>query len=331
MIQDVFDHVVSRENLYRAAHAAARGKRYNDEVAFFNFRMENAIEHLRGDLVAGRYRHGPYEVFRIYEPKERDIAKASFRDRVVHHAVHDVIEPVIDRRFIFDSYACRTGKGTHVAIERAQSFLEAKLYCLHGDVKKYFPSIDRNIARVLLRRHVRDDRLFVLLEEIIDSARHVFPGQAGLPIGNLMSQFLANLYLHELDVFVKHTLRCRYYLRYMDDFLLFDDDPVVLLRWRAAVAGMLASRLRLCLHPDKSQVFSARRGLTFLGFYLSRGRRRLAAHAMRRVRLRLKKFRYDASRGVMTASDINASMLCWKAHSEYADTVRLRAEIAEHV
>ncbi len=322
----MFDEIVSIPNLYRAAYAAAKGKRHSDQVAFFNFRMEHEIERLHEELCTGRYRHGSYDLFKIYEPKERDIAKAPFRDRVVHHAVHDVIEPVIDRTFIFDSYACRMGKGTHVAIERAQSFLDARLYCLHGDIKKYFPSIDRDIVKVLLRRHIKDARLFDLFEEIIDSARYVFPGTMsapgaarGLPIGNLTSQFMANLYLHELDHFVKHTLKCRYYLRYMDDFLLYDDDPVVLGKWRRAIAQMLASRLNLCLHPDKTQIFAARKGLTFLGFYLSRGRRRIAAKGMQRLRRRLKAFRYLKKLGDITESDMANSMLCWRAHSSYAN------------
>ena len=324
----MFDEIVSLPNLYRAAHAAARGKRHNDEVSFFNFRMETEIARLYADLVSGGYRHGRYEVFRIYEPKEREIAKASFRDRVVHHAVHDVIEPVIDRTFIFDSYACRRGKGTHAAIERAQSFLEARLYVLHGDVRKYFPSIDRGLVKGLMRRHIGGTRLPALVEEIVDSARYVFPGGKGLPIGNLTSQFLANLYLHELDRFVKHTLKCRYYLRYMDDFLLFDDDPAVLERWREAVSDMLASRLKLSLHSDKTQIFSARKGLTFLGFNLSRGRRRMGAAGMRRLRARLKRFRYGAGRGEIGESAMADSVRCWSAHSARADAFCLRADLA---
>ncbi len=328
----MFDEIVSIPNLYRAAYAAARGKRYNNSVAFFDFCMEKEIERLHIDLSTGRYRHGSYKVFKIYEPKERDISKAPFRDRVVHHAIHDVIEPKIDRSFIFDSYACRRGKGTHVAVERAQSFLAAKKYCLHGDIKKYFPSIDHAILKNLLQRHIHEARLWRLLENIIDSSTTSAPGTdrvaRGLPIGNLTSQFFANLYLHELDFFVKHTLKCRYYIRYMDDFLLFDDDHALLEKWRASIADMLTSRLKLRLHADKTQVFVARKGLTFLGFYLSRTRRRISAYGMRRFRARLKKFRYLLEQGLIDEEKITQSVLCWRAHSDYANTSRLKAQLA---
>jgi retron-type reverse transcriptase len=329
-IGDQFERIVSVENLYAAAHAAALGKRCNDEVSFYNFRLEAGLDALRNDLVSGQYRHGRYKIFEISEPKKRSIAKAPFRDRVVHHAVHDVIEPVIDRSFIDDSYACRKGKGTHSAINRAQGFLMAKNYCLHGDIRKYFPSINREILKRLLSRYVREPRLWALLVEIIDSARYVFPGDAGLPIGNLTSQFFANLYLHQLDRFVAHELKCRYYIRYMDDFLLFDNDPEVLLKWRAIIADRLASELCLCLHQDKTGIFPARRGLTFLGFYLSRGRRRVSAAGMRRVRARVKLFRYLAQEKAISEAVIADSFMCWAAHSRYADTTALRQSIAEN-
>ena len=328
----MFDKIISMPNLYRAAYAAARGKRYHDSVAFFNFCMEHEIERLHADLSSGRYRHGPYKVFMIHEPKERVISEAPFRDRVVHHAVHDIIEPGIDRTFISDSYACRLGKGTHAAVERAQSFLAAKAYCLHGDVKKYFYSIDHAILKGLLRRHIHHPRLWALIVEIIDSAparTAASPGDAGvgLPIGNLTSQFFANLYLHELDFFVKHTLRCRYYIRYMDDFLLFDNDHALLLKWRDAIGAMLAARLNLRLHADKTMVFAVRHGVTFLGFRLSRTTRRICARGMRRFRARLKEFRYLLAHGRMDEAEITASLQCWRAHSLYADTSRLRTRL----
>ena len=321
----MFDEIVSIPNLYRAAYAASRGKRYNDSVAFFNFFMEKELEKLHSDLSTGRYRHGSYEVFKIYEPKERDIAKAPFRDRVVHHAIHDVIEPGIDRTFIFDSYACRVGKGTHVALERAQSFLEARKYCLHGDIKKYFPSIDHGILKILLRRHIREPRLVALIDHIIDSAQT--SGSSGycrgLPIGNLTSQFFANLYLHELDFFVKHTLKCGYYMRYMDDLLVFENDRVRLEDVRSRIGEFLKGRLLLDLHPGKSQIFVTARGVKFLGFRFYHDHRRLATQGVRRFRRRLKKFRYLLGQGLIDEVRVAQSIMCWRAHSAYANTARL--------
>lgn len=356
MIDNIYDTIIHPQNLYRAAYAAALGKRSSADVTSFFFRMEREIGRLYDELSRGKYRHGPYTVFKVFEPKPRDISKALFRDRVVHHAIHDVIEPFIDKKFIFDSYACRHGKGTHAALERAQSFLRAKDYCMHGDIRKYFPSIDHAVLKGLLRRHIADRKLLFLLDHIIDTtrrghreersdegsqnvamsrlvrlgspqvARHA--GAVGLPIGNLTSQFFANLYLHELDHFVKHTIGCRYYIRYMDDFLLFDDDHVVLERWRTAIEDMLISALKLRLHKDKTRIFSVRKGMTFLGVRSSRGRCRVSSQGMRRMGARMKKFRYLLEKKGITEAEMSTSVLCWAAHSRYADSMMLRRKIA---
>ena len=323
-----FEKIVSLPNLYRAAHAAALGKKSNPDVALFRFRLEAMLLDLHQDLVSGGYRHGKYKIFSIREPKKREIAKAPFRDRVVHHAVHDVIEPCIDRTFFHDSYACRRGKGTHAALDRAGSFLMASRFCLHGDVTKYFPSVDRNILRRLLYARVRESRLRRLLDEIIDSASHVFPGHAGLPIGNLTSQFFANLYLHQLDYFVKQKLGCRYYIRYMDDFLLFDNDPAVLSGWRIRIRDFLLSDLALKLNEHKTDIYSTRKGFTFLGFNISRTRKRVGARGMRRLRDRLEYFRYLREHGAVNEEELAASFACWSAHAAYADTVCLRMNLA---
>ncbi|MEI8012902.1 MAG: reverse transcriptase/maturase family protein [Candidatus Omnitrophota bacterium] len=325
MIDNIFDTIIHPQNLYRAAYAAALGKKSSVDVAAFFFRMERQIVQLYEELRSGKYRHGSYTVFKIYEPKPRDISKALFRDRVVHHAVHDVIEPFIDKKFIFDSYACRHGKGTHAALKRAQSFLRAQDYCMHGDIRKYFPSINHAVLKGLLRRHISDGKLLVLLDHIIDTARD----EAGLPIGNLTSQFFANLYLHELDHFVKYTLRCRYYIRYMDDFLLFDNDNAVLERWRGMIEEMLVSRLKLQLHPDKTRIFPVRKGMTFLGFRSFRERCRVAAQGMKRMRARMKKFRYLTEQKEITEPEIAASVQCWVAHSRTANSARLRSKMAK--
>ena len=262
----MFEQVIHKENLYRSVCVAARGKAKSREIAQFMFLMEREIHKLRHELKSGAYRHGFYKLFKIYEPKERNIAKAPFRDRVVHHAIHDVIEPVIDKRFIYDSYACRRGKGTHKAVDRAQKFLRANKYCLHGDIKKYFPSIDHGVLKMLLRKRIDDKKLFALIEHVTNSASYVFGTTGkGLPIGNLTSQFFANLYLHELDHYVKHDLKCRYYLRYMDDFLIFDDERGYLEWVREDIKGFLKETLKLRLHDAKSQVFRNSRELNFWG------------------------------------------------------------------
>jgi len=169
----LYPQVASKENLYRSAHRAALGRRYRDSAADFKFHLEEEVETLHRELTNKTYRHGKYRMFTIYDPKERNIAAAPFRDRVVHHAVHDVIEPFIDKTFIYDSYACRKDKGTHKAVDRAQSFLRANRFCLHGDVRKYFPSIDHGRLKEMLAKRIMDEDLLWLVNGIIDSARQI--------------------------------------------------------------------------------------------------------------------------------------------------------------
>ena len=309
---------------------AAKGRRYRDTTADFNFRLEEEIDRLHKELSAKTYRHGTYRLFTIYEPKERKIAAASFRDRVVHHAVHDIIEPVIDRTFIYDSYACRKDKGTHKAVNRAQGFLRTNKFCFHGDVKKYFPSINHEILKEILRKRVEDRDLLWLLDEIIDSALDIC-GVKGLPIGNLTSQFFANFYLNELDYFIKFDLKARYYLRYMDDFLVFGNDKGELLSFREMIRDFLKNRLDLDMHKDKSQVYKTRNGIKFLGFRLFRDYRRLTSDNVRRFSKRLKSFAYLFENNKMGANEIRDSVRCWVAHSKYADTKTLRLNMWSHL
>jgi len=242
------------------------------------------------------------------DPKPRTIAAAKFRDRVLHHAVHDVIEPHIDRMFIYDSYACRKGKGTHAAVDRAHSFLRANKYVLHLDVTQYFQNMRHEKLKQLLRRYVADRRLLDLLEMIVDSTKYLAAnnynrnaerrvsamesdgGQMalfdvqetggsgysvkGLPLGNLTSQFFANLYLNELDQYVKHRLKVKYYVRYMDDMVLFCSDKKLLQEWENAIRAFADEQLKLELHLSGGPR-PVNSGLTFLGFRLFPSHRRL--------------------------------------------------------
>jgi len=350
-IRNIYQNIVSKENLYSAAYSAAKGKRYRDKVADFNFHIEEEIDNLHKDLLRKTYRHGKYRLFTVYEPKERKIAAAPFRDRVVHHAVHDCLEPLIDKTFIHHSYACRKDKGTHKAVDKAQEYLRANRFCFHGDIKKYFPSIDRNILKGMLKMRIEDKELLRLLDEIIDSAKQLTPmvkdnagsllpgsietsrsplfnnQEKGLPIGNLTSQFFANLYLNELDYFVKFDLKERYYLRYMDDFLIFSNDRKGLLEIREKIRIFLKDRLELILHDSKSQVYKTGNGIKFLGFRIFKSYRRLTLDNMRRFRERLKRFTCLFKNGKMEGREICDSVRCWVAHSKYAGTKILRYNI----
>jgi RNA-directed DNA polymerase len=230
---DTWERIVSFENLLAAYRKARRGKAHRPPVAEFSLRLESELLELKRALEEGTYRPGQYRLFTVYERKPRLIAAAPFRDRVVHHAVMNVIEPPLDRTFIPDSYACRLGKGVHKAVDRYQAWARRYCYVLKMDIERYFPSIDHAILKEKLYRRIKDRPTLALLERIIDGAPHgpisleYFPSddllaplerRTGIPIGNLTSQFFANLYLDDLDHYIKQTLGCRAYLRRANPF-----------------------------------------------------------------------------------------------------------------
>ena len=271
------------------------------------------------------------------DPKLRTVSAAPFRDRVVHHALCAVIEPLFERGFVFDSYANRVGKGTHRALERYERYRDRHRFVLRGDIYRYFPAIDHAILRRDLRRRIACPATLDLCDWIIDGLNPqepveiYYPGddlltpferQRGLPIGNLTSQFFANVYLDSLDHFAKEVLHAPY-LRYVDDFALFDDDPEILAEWHQRVAAHLARR-RLSLHPHKTQIVSTEAPATFLGFVLLPGGRRLPEENVRRFRNRLRD-RYHA--GSVDLDRAMRHIRSWVAHAAHADSWRLREAV----
>jgi len=331
------------ENLHRAYRDARRGKRHKESVAAFEFDLEDNLLALQAELETKTYRPGPYHHFYITEPKRRKISAAPFRDRVVHHALCNVIEPIFETRFIHDSYACRVGKGTHRALNRCTEFAQEYRYVLKCDIQRFFPSIDHRVLRGLLARYIADPQVMCLIDLILNSGQGVladeyamrwFPGDdlfavlrpRGLPIGNLTSQFWANLYLNELDQFVKRVLCCRAYVRYVDDFLLFNDDKAQLHRWRADVAQFL-ERLRLTLHDKKSIVFPVSVGIDFLGFRVFPTHRRLRRENVRRFIRRFHRQRDQYRAGQLPLDAFTRSVQSWISHSQFASSYRLRTQI----
>lgn len=364
-LTNLYEEVSSLENLFRAAQVTlGKGRRFRGEGSLFKFNLEREILKLHGQLVRGKYRHGKYRLFSIADPKPRTIAAAPFKDRVLHHAVHDVIEPRIESVFIYDSYACRKGKGTHRALDRAHRFLRANKYAVHLDVKNYFQSIDHKILKQLLARCIADSEAMKLLEKIIDSTDYLArssyskdgrrrvssvvradkqllfpclqsPPQAdvqvrGLPLGNLTSQFFANLYLNELDQYVKHRLRVRCYLRYMDDMLLFANDKASLLEWEKAVRVFAKRQLKLELHPSGGPQ-PVTKGVTFLGFRLFPRYRKLKRTSVSRFIQRMndytaRYFALSSNREEQAAflKKIKQSSQSFNAHALNGNTYKIR-------
>lgn len=229
----LWDSIVTFDNLLLAYRKARRGKRSRDEVALFALNLEKELFQIQEALVNQTYQPGTYRLFILYERKPRQISAAPFRDRVVHHALMNIVEPLLDKRFIADSYACRQGKGVHLAVARYQQWANRYAYALKLDVARYFPSIDHTILKAQIAHHLKDPQVLWLFDTILDHSPLFppapliyFPGddlftpverRKGIPIGNLTSQFLANLYLDGLDHFIKQELQVDAYLRYVDD------------------------------------------------------------------------------------------------------------------
>lgn len=345
--RNLWPQVISWENLLAAWHRCRRHKRYRAEAVRFDFAWESHLLQLQRELTDGTYQPGGYRNFYVLEPKRRKISAAPFRDRIVHHAVVGVLEPLYERRFLYDSYACRKGKGTHRAIDRAQDYLRKHQFFLKTDIVRFFPNVDHQILFDLLSRKIADERLLALIRQILQSGDGVlrdeatpgyFPGDdlfavlrpTGLPIGNLTSQFFANVLLDPVDHFVKEELRIPGYVRYADDLVLFADDKSRL--WEAH--GLLQERfatLRLRLHEHKTQLRPGTTSLKFLGFVLRRTDRRLQQTGIRRFNLRLRWLRREFREGRIDFPEIQQSLQAWQAHIRDANSGGIRKALWRRV
>lgn len=343
----LWPELISFDNLFTAYRKAARGKRSRPAVAAFEFRLEENLLNLQTELRRGDYRPGPYTSFSIHDPKRRLISAAPFRDRVVHHALVNVIEPFFERRFIYDTYANRKGKGTHRALARCTRFLRRYRYVLPLDVRQFFPSIDHATLVKTLGRVLHDPQVLELCDRVLAGGAGVlaeeydmvyFPGDdlfavnrpRGLPIGNLTSQFWANVYLDPLDQFIKRRLRCPGYVRYVDDMLLFAGDKQTLHGYRQAVLGYLAG-LRLTVHETSAQLRPTAVGVPFLGFQLFPDHRRLKRPKAVAARRRLKFKAALVRDGALARDRLKASVQSWVNHARYGDTYGLREAILAEV
>ena len=343
MHSEAFARIVAWDNLLTAFAKAAQGKRGRMAAAMFEHRLTDRLVELQADLESHRYLAGPYVHFYIHEPKRRKISAAPFRDRVVHHALCNIIEPWFERRFVADSYANRVGKGTHKAVDRLQAFARRYRYVLRADVVKHFPSLDHAILRTTLARVIRDDDVLWLVDAILASGAGVlddeyamtwFPGDdllaadrpRGLPIGNLTSQFWSNCYMDPFDHFVKRELRCPAYLRYVDDFALFSDSKAELWAWKHEIVDRHAA-MRLTLHEHSAQVEPTSAGIPWLGFVVFPTHRRLKARNVVKFSRRFRLLWDEFCAGRISFGELDASVQGWIEHVRYGDTWGLR----EHV
>lgn len=335
---ELFSGIANFRALNEAAERAFRGKRNKPGAAAFMAKREQELLRIERELQDGSWKPGRYVRIDVRDPKPRQVSAAPFRDRVVHHAVNAVIGPIFEAGFIADTYANRKGYGTHRAIARYEHYRDRYAHVLRCDIFRYFPAIDHAILKQCYRRRIACPQTLWLLDAIVDGSNAqepvnvYFPGDAlftpfdrrrGLPIGNLTSQFFANLYLDALDHYIKEVLRAPY-LRYVDDFALFADESAQLLEWRTAIESFLIGR-RLLLHPKKTLILPSTASDCFLGFdLLPGGRRRLPEDNIRRFRNRLRGLRDRWRAGSIDGNEIRQRLNSWIAHAAHADTRQLR-------
>ncbi len=275
MARNIFIHrykdIISTENLLSAWREFVRGKRAKKDVQEFQVHLMDNILILHRDLVAKRYVHGGYYAFNISDPKPRNIHKASVRDRLLHHAIYRHLYPYFDKKFVVDSYSCRKWKGTHRALKRFRSFVykvsrnnTKTLWVLKCDIKKFFASIDQETLFEILDKHIEDKDIIWLVRQVVKSF-NTSPGR-GLPLGNLTSQLLVNVYMNEFDQYMKNELRVKYYIRYADDFVILYENKGYLSQLLGKIEEFLDVRLRLTLHPDKISIRTINSGVDFLGW-----------------------------------------------------------------
>lgn len=333
--------IIEFQNLLEASKQAQKSKRFRDNVLAFNNRREKNLLGLQQELISKSYRPGGYRTFRIFDPKPRLISAAPYRDRVIHHALCNVIVPLLDKSLIDDTYANRTGYGTHRALKQFITFARSSRYVLQCDICKYFPSIDHEILKKQIHQKIKCKDTLWLIDLIIDYSNpqepvhHYFADDTlltplerrhGLPIGNLTSQFFANFYLNGFDHFVKEELHAKKYLRYVDDFALFSDDHGFLKDARIGIIDYLEG-LRLRIHPIKSQLFETKYGANFLGFRVLPDRVRVRNDNLRRARHRLKQLQKDYAAGAISLDDLTLRLQSWEAHLKHGDTEALRRDI----
>ncbi len=339
---NLFDKIASFSALLEASNRAAKGKSKKCNVAAFLVNQEHEVLKLEHELQSGEYCPGAYRKMEIFDPKRRTVSAAPFRDRVVHHALYAACGARFENGFIYDSYANRKGKGSHRAVARYERFRNRFRYVLHCDIYRYFPAIDHEVLKQDLRHRIGCLRTLELIDQIIDASNPqeavnlYFPGddlftpwerRRGIPIGNLTSQFFANVYLDGLDHYCKEVLRAKGYIRYVDDFVLFHNDRDELEKWRRAISRYLEYR-RLRLHPNKTFIASTDETATFLGFVLlPNGVRRLPEANVRRFRQRLRKMQAGCRNNLLSCADVKQRVRAWIAHAEHANTWRLRRAI----
>lgn len=345
--KNLFDRLCSLENLRLAYKKARKGKTKKWYVRKFESDLEAKLIDLRKELETQTYKPRPLKRFVIRDPKTRVIHASAFRDRVVHHAICNLIGPVFEKGFIHDTYANRKDKGTHAALRRLDVF-ERKVtkngrlvinakdgnmvvgYALKADIKHYFSTVDHGVLMEILGKRIKDGRVLWLIRTVLDGYETDMRGK-GMPLGNMTSQFFANVYLSGLDYFVKHTLKAKYYIRYVDDFVILHRSKEKLMLYKWMIGGFLA-RLKLELHPEKSKVAPLHNGLSFLGFRFFYHYKLPRRNNMRKLERKLGFEIYSGTGSVRAFSEnVKKFLDGWFGYAMHGNTYKLRKRIIERM
>lgn len=317
-INNIYSRIIARDNLETAFDKAKRGKTWQDTVRHAEKHREKLLDELERVLKAHEYKTSAYRTKTIYEPKQRVIYILPFYpDRIVQHAIMNVLEPYWDRLMYHHSYACRKGKGQHKGSTQCMTYIKKHPYCLKCDVSKFYPSIDHDILYSIIKRKIKCKDTLKLLKEIIDSV----PGESNVPIGNYLSQWFGNMYLNELDTYVKHELHVRHYIRYCDDFVLFGE-KAELAEMIPKIKAFVGDRLKLKL--SKCDLFPTSRGIDFLGYrHFPDNYVLLRKSTAKRVKKRLKGLVWNVKHGRVSKESALGSINSTKGWIKWANTHNL--------
>ncbi len=343
----LYEKICSLDNLKLAFLKAKKRKSSRPDVQEFEQKLEENLQKIRQELIAETYQPLPLKTFILRDPKTRKISKSYFGDRVVHHAICNVIEPIFEKRFIPDSYANRKRKGTSGALKRFNQFKRkasrngmkvreeynnnyVRGYVLKADIRKYFDTVDHEVLIKILSKKICDRKVIRLIEKIL--ANHNTPHLGkGMPLGNLTSQFFANVYLNELDYFVKHTLRAKYYLRYVDDFVIFHQNKKKLQEYKEDISRFLRKNLLLDLHQQKSKIKPLSRGIDFVGYRIFYYCVLLRKRNLKKMEQKLKEMEQFCKNQVMSKETISQTLNGWFGYMNGSNTFLLRQNMAKLV
>ena len=336
----LFKRLYSLRNLYFAYKKARRDKAKMFYVIKFEKNLEKNLIWLQKELIEQTYQPKPLRGFTIRDPKTRVIHASAFIDRIVHHAIVHLLEPIFEKVFIYDSFASRRDKGTHNAIARFEEFMgrvskngrliknamnnnQIEGYCLKADIKSYFDNVDHKILLKIIRKKVDDKNFILLIKQVLDNFKGKKQGK-GMPLGNYTSQFFANVYLNELDYFVKHRLKVKYYMRYVDDIVILHRNKKRLEYFKKEIDDFLVYNLKIWLHPDKSKIIALRNGITFLGYRIFYHYKLLTK---RNIRVIKKKFLMYKDEEI-TPQNFTYFLHGWEGYAKWANSYNFRKNIS---